>query len=130
MSYPQDFTHTPVIERETALVKLHASTTSRAAIATLVPTFGAKLVDEDGGALLIELTTTPAQIERFIEQVRPYGMKELTRTGRIAMVRGAPLHRMGVPLRMPVRRHASTAERAVDPLLTFASFRSQADGAA
>jgi acetolactate synthase-1/3 small subunit len=41
------------------------------------------------------MTGTPAKVENFIEVVRPYGIKEMMRTGRIAMVRGARGHNAG-----------------------------------
>jgi acetolactate synthase-1/3 small subunit len=54
--------------------------------------FEAKIVDVGTNTMIIEMTGTPSKVENFIEVVRPYGIKEMMRTGRIAMVRGARGH--------------------------------------
>ena len=120
-----DVTSEPVVERETALVKLHAPAASRAGVVALANVFGAKVVDVGANALIVELTATPGKIESFIENVRPFGIKEMTRTGRIAMLRGTPVHRIAV-------QHIDRGNgRAPESLSTsHHHFRSQADGVA
>jgi acetolactate synthase-1/3 small subunit len=87
-----DVTHDPTVEREMALVKIHAPTQSRAEIVALTNVFDAKIVDVGVNTMIIEMTGTPAKVENFIEVIRPFGMKEMMRTGRMAMVRGAHTH--------------------------------------
>jgi acetolactate synthase-1/3 small subunit len=41
---------------------------------------------------MVELTSSPEKIDSFVDLVRPFGIKEMVRTGRIAMVRGTPSH--------------------------------------
>ena len=87
-----DVTHDPTVEREMALVKIHAPTQSRSEIVALANVFDAKIVDVGVNTMIIEMTGTPAKVENFIEVIRPFGMKEMMRTGRMAMVRGAHTH--------------------------------------
>ena len=42
--------------------------------------------------MMIELTSSPDKIDSFVDLVRPFGIKEMVRTGRVAMVRGTPSH--------------------------------------
>jgi acetolactate synthase I/III small subunit len=87
-----DVTDDPTVEREMALIKIHAPPQSRAEIVSLTNVFAAKIVDVGINTMIIEMTGTPAKVENFIEVLRPFGMKEMMRTGRIAMVRGAHSH--------------------------------------
>lgn len=87
-----DVTDDPVVEREMALVKLHVPSQQRAEVVALTEVFGAKIVDVAVNAMVIEMTGGPAKVENFIDMVRPFGIKEMMRTGRIAMVRGTRGH--------------------------------------
>lgn len=89
-----DVTHDPVVEREIALVKLHVTRTSRAELVALASVFDAKIVDVGPTSMIVETTASPDDVERFVELVRPFGIKEMMRTGRIAMVRGPLTHRV------------------------------------
>jgi acetolactate synthase-1/3 small subunit len=51
-----------------------------------------RVVDVASNSMIIEMAGTPAKVENFIEVVRPYGVKEMMRTGRVAMVRGTRGH--------------------------------------
>ena len=59
-------------------------------ITLLVEMFRARVVDVSSGDLMIEISGQERKIEAFIELMRPYGILELARTGRIALVRGTP----------------------------------------
>ena len=96
-----DVTHDPVVEREVALIKVHAVKATRAEIVALTTVFGARVVDVAPSSMIIELSSSPDEVERFIEVVRPFGIKEMMRTGRIAMVRGAYTHRASVEADAP-----------------------------
>ena len=85
-----DVTKSPTVERETALLKLHAPAPRRTGIMAVANAFGAKVVDVGPTTVVVELTATSAKVDSFIEVVRAFGLKEVMRTGRIAMVRGAP----------------------------------------
>ena len=87
-----DVTEDPTVEREMVLVKVHAPAQSRPEIVALTSVFDAKIVDVGYNTMIIEMTGTPSKVENFVEIIRPFGVKEMMRTGRIAMVRGAHTH--------------------------------------
>jgi acetolactate synthase-1/3 small subunit len=87
-----DVTADPTVEREMVVLKLHAPPAVRHEIVSMCGVFDAKIVDVGSNTMIIEMTGTPSKVENFIEIVRPYGLKEMMRTGRIAMVRGARGH--------------------------------------
>jgi acetolactate synthase I/III small subunit len=87
-----DVTNDAVVEREIALIKVHAAKASRAELVALCTVFGAKTVDIGPTSMVVEVTGEPTKVDRFLEVVRPFGIKEMMRTGRIAMVRGSQTH--------------------------------------
>ena len=78
------------VERDLMLVKVQALPEKRVEISLLVEMFRARVVDISPDNMIIELSGTEAKIEAFIDLMRPYGIHELARTGRIALVRGRP----------------------------------------
>ncbi len=80
-----DVTADRTLQRESALLKVHAPARARPEIVALCSLFNARVLDTGSQAVVIELTDTPATLDRFVELVRPFGLKELARTGRIAM---------------------------------------------
>ena len=81
----QDF-----VERDLMLIKVAVeSGSSRSQIKELVEVFRGRIVNVCTDELMIEISGQERKIEAFIELMRPFGIKELVRTGRIAMVRGA-----------------------------------------
>jgi acetolactate synthase-1/3 small subunit len=77
------------VERDLMLLKVSAPPGSkRSEIRELVEIFRAKIVDVGPEELMIEISGRESKIEAFIQRMRPYGILELVRTGRIAMVRG------------------------------------------
>ncbi len=89
-----DVTEEPTVDREMALAKVHATSNTRAEIATLSEIFGAKIVDVGSSTMIIEMTGTPAKVENFVEVLKPFGIKEMMRTGVISMVRGNNTHKV------------------------------------
>jgi acetolactate synthase I/III small subunit len=75
------------IERELALIKVSAAPNRRAELMALGDVFNARVADLGTDALVFEISGTPEQIDSFEELVRPHGLKELVRTGRIALGR-------------------------------------------
>ncbi len=59
-------------------------------ISLLVEMFRGRVVDISPANLMVEISGQESKIEAFIELMRPYGIMELARTGRIALVRGTP----------------------------------------
>ena len=87
-----DVTADPHVARELVLVKVHAPAPRRGDISSLAEVFGARVVDVAHDSLMLELTASPDKIDSFVELVQPFGIKEMVRTGRVAMVRGTPTH--------------------------------------
>lgn len=87
-----DVTNDPTVEREMALIKLHIPGGKRAEIVALAEVFDAKIVDVGANTMVVEMTGSPAKVENFLDVVKPFGIKEMMRTGRIAMVRGVRGH--------------------------------------
>jgi len=77
------------VERDLMLLKVDAPPgNKRTEIRELVEIFRARIVDVGPAELMIEISGRETKIEAFIQRMRPYGILELVRTGRIAMVRG------------------------------------------
>jgi acetolactate synthase-1/3 small subunit len=85
-----DISATDFVERDLMLVKVKAPKGSeRSEIRELVEIFRAKIVDVGFEEIVIEISGREQKIQAFIERMRPYGITELVRTGRIAIVRSA-----------------------------------------
>jgi acetolactate synthase I/III small subunit len=78
------------VERDLMLIKVNAAGQQRIEIAQLVEMFRARVVDVSSTNLMVEISGQETKIEAFIDLLRPYGIVELARTGRIALVRGMP----------------------------------------
>ncbi|MCC6483573.1 MAG: acetolactate synthase small subunit [Armatimonadetes bacterium] len=84
-----DYTDMPMMERELALIKVNAETPRRGEIMQLVEIFRASIIDISETTFTVEVTGDVEKISAFEQLLRPYGIRELVRTGRIALVRGA-----------------------------------------
>jgi acetolactate synthase I/III small subunit len=83
-----DITEEDIIVRELALVKVTALSNDRSEIIQIVDVFKAEIEDVSTESLTIEITGTEGKIDRFLDLIRPFGILEIVRTGRIAMARG------------------------------------------
>jgi acetolactate synthase-1/3 small subunit len=83
-----DITAAPSIVRDLALIKVTATGESRTHVMQLVDVYRARVVDVSPESLIIETTGTEDKIDSLLEVLRPFGVKEMVRTGRIAMARG------------------------------------------
>lgn len=77
-----------VVARELALIKVRATPSSRREILEMANLFRAKVVDVGARSLVLEITGEEDKINALYDLLRPFGILELMRTGRIAMVRG------------------------------------------
>jgi acetolactate synthase-1/3 small subunit len=84
-----DFSDESAIERELALIKVAAEDESRAEVLRIVDIFRAKIVDVTPKSYTIEATGNPAKINAILDLLRPLGLKELVRTGSVAIGRGS-----------------------------------------
>ena len=76
------------VERDLMLIKVSAKPEQRIDISLLVETFRGRVVDITSDTMMIEISGSEDKIEAFISLMRVYGIVELARTGRIALVRG------------------------------------------
>lgn len=84
-----DVSATDYVERDLMLLKVQAPAgPKRSEIREVVDIFRGRIVDVGESEVMIEISGREKKIEAFIERMRPYGITELVRTGRIAMVRG------------------------------------------
>lgn len=85
-----DITSENTIQRELALIKVTATDRTRADIMRIVTDiYRARFVDATHDSLTIEATGPSDKIEALLAMIRPYGIKEVARTGAVAMVRGS-----------------------------------------
>jgi len=84
----KDVTHEPTVVRELALIKVHATSANRSEIIQLVDIYRAHIVDVSVESLIIQITGPEERIDSLINLLRGFGILEMVRTGRVAMVRG------------------------------------------
>jgi len=85
----QDFAGQPVVARDLMLVSVTAPPEKRPEIVSLIEMFRGKVVDIGQKSLMIEVSGPESKIEAFINACKPYGIKNVARTGTIAMPRQA-----------------------------------------
>jgi acetolactate synthase-1/3 small subunit len=82
-----DLTSEDTIDRELLLVKANASPSNRADLIQIVNTFRAKIVAVSPKSITIEVTGTESKLDAMLELLRPFGVRELVRTGLISIAR-------------------------------------------
>jgi acetolactate synthase-1/3 small subunit len=83
-----DFSSAPHVERELALIKVEANEKNRSELMNVVDIFRGKVIDVSPHAYLIEVTGDEDKIGAILELLKPLGIKEIARTGKVAMHRG------------------------------------------
>jgi acetolactate synthase-1/3 small subunit len=83
-----DFTATEHVERELVLVKVSASEKTRGELANIVDIFRAKIIDVSRESYVVQITGAEDKVNAFIELLKPLGILEVVRTGKVAMFRG------------------------------------------
>ena len=86
-----DVSSLPSVVRDLALIKVRADARTRPEILQLANIFRARIVDASKTTLILEITGDENKIEATIDLLRPFGILEMVRTGRVAMVRGPSL---------------------------------------
>jgi len=82
-----DMTEETRVEREMVLIRVEANKETRAEIFRIVDIFRAKVVDVGQKNYMLELTGDQEKITAFIDLIRPNGIKEIARTGTVALTR-------------------------------------------
>jgi acetolactate synthase-1/3 small subunit len=85
----QDFADRPTVARDLMLISISAPPEKRGEILALIEIFKAKVVDIGPKFVMVEVSGSESKIEAFVDACRPYGIKNLARTGTIAMPRQA-----------------------------------------
>ena len=83
-----NLTDEPMVDRELVLVKVAADGHNRSEIMQIVDIFRAKIVDVSERSLIVEVTGDEGKVEALIRMLRPFGIREIVRTGKVAMARG------------------------------------------
>lgn len=83
-----DITGDNITIRELALIKVKASSATRSEIIEIADIFRANIVDVSSDSLTIEITGDEDKIDSMLKLLRSFGIREIARTGRVAMVRG------------------------------------------
>ncbi|HFB07104.1 MAG TPA: acetolactate synthase small subunit [Chloroflexi bacterium] len=84
-----DITEENMVSRELALIKVKATTTTRSEIMQIVGIFRANIVDVGPNSLTVEVTGDEDKVNSLLGLLHDFGVKELSRTGRIALTRGS-----------------------------------------
>jgi acetolactate synthase I/III small subunit len=83
-----DVTHMPTVDRDLALIRVRCAPGERAEVAGLVDIFRGRVVDVAPGSVIVEVTGDEEKVDGLLELLRPRGVMEMVRTGKVAMVRG------------------------------------------
>ena len=83
-----DITEENIVTRELALIKVKATASTRSEIIQIVDIFRANIVDVASDSLIVEVTGDEVKVNSLLELLRGFGIKEISRTGRIALTRG------------------------------------------
>ena len=83
-----DYMETPKIERGLALIKVRAERNNRSELLQIADIFRAKIVDVASDSLIVEMTGDEEKITAFLQMLEPFGIREMCRTGIVAVARG------------------------------------------
>ncbi len=83
----QDFGEGEYVDRELVLIKVNVDSKSRAEVMQICDIFRAKIVDVAHRALTVEITGNESKIGAFLDLMEPFGIRDITRTGNVAMSR-------------------------------------------
>ena len=85
----ENITGAPCISRDLAMIRVGATRDTRPAIVQLAEVFRGRIIDVAPDSLVIEITGTEDKVDGLLEVLRPFGVLEMVRTGRVALSRGA-----------------------------------------
>ncbi|MBX3437036.1 MAG: acetolactate synthase small subunit [Planctomycetaceae bacterium] len=83
-----DYSGEEFVERDLMLIKVSSAGSNRSEVKELAEIFRGRIVDVSVEHVIVEISGTESKIEAFIDMMRPFGILELVRTGRIALLRG------------------------------------------
>lgn len=85
----REFRNHEIIERELAVIRINATKSQRPEIIQVAAIYEGKIVEVTPSSLTVEMADSPDKVRDFITLIKPYGIKELIRTGKIAMAKSA-----------------------------------------
>ena len=83
----QDFRDDEYVDRELVLAKMSVDSQTRSEVMQITDIFRANIVDVQPKTLTVEITGSESKIEKFLELMKPFGILDLTRTGKVALPR-------------------------------------------
>jgi acetolactate synthase-1/3 small subunit len=84
-----DITNDGIVATELALIKVRCNNLNRGEILDIAQIYGAQIVDASETTVIVQATGDEEHMERLLRLLRPYGIREIARTGRIALARGS-----------------------------------------
>jgi acetolactate synthase-1/3 small subunit len=85
-----DVTDRPTVDRDLALIRVRCAPPDRAEVAQLAEIFRGRIVDVAPDSVIVEISGDEDKVTGLVELLRPRGLLEMVRTGKVAMLRGAP----------------------------------------
>jgi acetolactate synthase-1/3 small subunit len=112
-----DLTEDQTVDRELALVKVSTKTAgARSEIMQIADIFRARIVDVASGSLIVEISGPSDKVDSILSLLRPFGIKEMVRTGLVAMTRGAAtLQQAALPKLQETRNGQPKEPRSAEP---------------
>ena len=84
-----DVTHLPTVDRDLALIRVRCTPAERNELTGLVDIFRGRVVDVGPDSVIVEITGDEDKVSGLVDLLRPRGVMEMVRTGKVAMVRGS-----------------------------------------
>jgi len=84
----RDVTELPTVDRDLALIRVRCAPSERAEVAQLADIFRGRIVDVAPESVIVEVTGDGGKVDGLVELLRPRGILEMVRTGKVAMLRG------------------------------------------
>lgn len=109
------------VDRELALIKVRCNNVNRHELLDIASVFRADVVDIATNSIILQVVGTTDKIEGIIKMCQPYGIRELARTGKVAMVRGTKTTTVHEPEPESVKRIHMSQGRRVEGDLPFSS---------
>ncbi len=117
-----DLSNEEIVDRELALVKVRCNNVNRHELLDIANVFRADVVDLAASSIILQIVGDPEKIDRLVAMCEPYGLRELSRTGRIALVLGSKTTTVHEVVPEQVRRvHSSQGRRDEGRHLPFSS---------
>ncbi|MBM3254169.1 MAG: acetolactate synthase small subunit [Candidatus Omnitrophica bacterium] len=82
-----DLTKKDFVERELVLIKINYAVSTKARLSSLIHKYPAKIIETETNSAIVEICASSDEVRELIEKLKPFGVKELMRTGKVAMAK-------------------------------------------